>query len=109
MYRLISLDTSTSDTGYCIFLNGHIEKSYHIISEGENRLDDMIMKIYALLSDTKYLGTIVIEKMSFVRNGNTDRTLAELIGAVRGYALMKKKEYIEYNVNRWRRLLSQKI
>lgn len=109
MYRLISLDTSTTDTGYCIFLNGHIEKSGHITSEGEDRLDDMIMKIYALLSDTKYLGTIVIEKMSFVRNGNTDRTLAELIGAVRGYALMKKKEYIEYNVNRWRSLIAKNI
>lgn len=108
-YRLISLDTSTTHTGYCIFLNGRIECSGVIKSRKDDRLKSMIEGIYSLLKSVDDLGTIIIERMSVGRNISVGRSLTEIIGAVRGYAIMHDMEFIEYNVATWRRLIAQSL
>ena len=55
---LLTLDTATRNTGYCVFENGKIIKTGVISTKAKEPLDKMLLKIGTLL--TKYQPDIVV-------------------------------------------------
>lgn len=109
---LISLDTSSSKTGWAFFINGKYNQSGLIdLTTKENkklssddRIGKMCLTIFELIN--KYSpDTIVIEKLTVSRNMVTVRVLAKIIGTVYAYALQNKTNYIELESSQWRSAL----
>ena len=101
---LLSLDTSTTETGIAIFKNGRYEKSYTIKSNVKsNKLTDMIQKIYQEITNISPQ-IVICEDMCIVRNASTSRILSELIGAVRGICISQNIFFDKLRPNEWRAL-----
>ena len=107
-YKMLSLDTSSSCTGYALYEAGILSESGSINAEGidrESKLDSMCREIYRLL-DAMDPGTVVIEMTVVERNAMTQRVLSEIVGAVRGWAIRHEAEFVEYRPNIWRKLIT---
>ena len=108
MCKMVSLDTSSTITGFCIFKAakvidyGRIDKSRE--KDSIIRMEDMILSIHALLN--KVMPDIVVIELNVVpRNAHTQRILSEILGAVFGWCLCNNAEYVEYRPSEWRRLV----
>ena len=111
--RLLSLDTSSSKTGWAYFLDGNYKKSGVIDldtkecrkkykdNSGE-RIADMCLAVWDLLQKHKP-DIIVIEKLNVSRNMNAVRVLSKVIGAVYTYSILSEDcYYFEIQPSQWR-------
>ena len=109
---MISLDTSSSKTGWAYFLAGKYKKSGIIDLDtkeckkkykgnSEQRLEDMCLAIINLLREYKP-DIIVIEKLNVGRNMIAVRHLAKVIGVVYCYSILSDCFYYEIQPSQWR-------
>lgn len=110
--KLISLDTSSSKTGWALFENGKYVKSAVIdldtkeckkIYKGnsDKRIEDMCLSVWNLLDENKP-DIIVIEKLNVGRNMVAVRALSKVIGMVYCYSILNKCFYYEIQPSQWR-------
>lgn len=111
--RMLSLDTSSSKTGWAYYEDAGYKKS-GVIDLGtkecqkkykgnsEKRVEDMCLSIINLLNEYKP-HIIVIEKLNVGRNMNATRMLAKIMGVVYGYSLLHDDcFYYEIQATQWR-------
>ena len=108
--KMISLDTSTVNSGYCIWHNAKYFESGTIKSQykKEEALYDMITKIYSLLNKEKP-DIIVIELTSSAVNADTQRKLTMILGAVLAWCLNNDCEFVTYRVSEWRKIIYESL
>lgn len=110
--KLLSLDTSSSKTGWAYFENAKYKKSGVIdldtkeckkIYKGnsEKRIEDMCLAVFDLLKEYKP-DIIVVEKLNVGRNMVAVRHLSKVIGAVYCYSILNKCYYHEIQASQWR-------
>lgn len=107
-YKMVSLDTSTTKTGWAYWENGTLKESgiidYSKEKDSEIRVEDMCFSILEILKKFSP-ETIVIEMTVVTRNANVQRILSEIVGVVRGYALINYCEFIRLRPTEWRKLV----
>ena len=108
---LLSLDSSTKDTGYAIYINGQYYHSKAIdvsnIKDSEQRMNEMIYSIYTLFN--KYNPSIVVvELTSVMRNPDTQRKLTMVLGAILGKCIEYGAEFHAYRPTEWRAIVKDK-
>ena len=110
--KLISLDTSSSKTGWALFENGKYVKSDVIDLDtkeckkiykenSDKRIEDMCLSVWNLLDENKP-DIIVIEKLNVGRNMVAVRALSKVIGMVYCYSILHKCFYYEIQPSQWR-------
>ena len=103
--KMLSIDSSTSCSGICDWINGKYKKSYSVSTEkkitGDNKLNQMISLLYKELKKEKP-DIILIELVSVTRNALGTRMLQELTGAIRGYCIDNNIEYVAIRPTEWR-------
>ena len=109
MIKMVSLDTSSTVTGYAVFENGKLKKS-GVIDETKEK-DTLIRKEYMILSINDLLtkenpDIVVIELTVVQKNANTQRLLSDILGTVWGWCLCNAAEYVEYRPTTWRKLVA---
>ena len=109
---MISIDSSSSKTGWCYFENAKYKKSGVIDfdtneckkkykGDSNKRLEDMCLAIIELL-ETYKPDIIVIEKLNVGRNMIAVRHLAKVTGVVYCYSILNKCFYYEIQTSQWR-------
>lgn len=109
---MISIDSSTSVTGWAKFENGNFVESGVIDlntyqhkkiykNNLDKRVEDMGLKILELLSYHQP-DIIIIEKLNVGRNMVSVRALSKIIGIVYCYSIMNKCFYYEIQATQWR-------
>ena len=111
MTKLISLDTSTSKTGYAIYLDGEYQES-GIIDCSENkvirtRINEMIAQLYELI-ERENPQIIVMETTVVTRNIEAQRNLTFILGAIMGKCVEKKIAYDSLRPTEWRNKVKNK-
>ena len=105
---LLSLDTSTKDTGCAIFENGKYSYSKFIdvsnVKNSEERISEMIRSIYALFNEISP-SIVVVELTSVMRNPDTQRKLTMVLGAILGKCIEDGIAYYSYRPTEWRSLI----
>lgn len=109
---LISLDTSSSSTGWAKFFNGKYIESGQInlknIKDTNERLKNMVIKLNDLLTRECELNdkiTVVIETPVVVRNPQVQRLLTMIFGAVYTICLQNEIEFQQLRPTEWRKLI----
>lgn len=110
--KMISLDTSSSKSGWAYYVNGvysessvvnldtnECKKKYK--ANSEQRVKDMCLSLLELLDKYKP-NIVVIEKLNVGRNMNATRILAKVIGCVYSYAITHDCYYYEIQPTQWR-------
>ena len=108
MTKLLSIDSSTSATGYAVFINGEYSHNgcidLHDIKTSSVKLSTMITKLYSLIKQEKP-DIVVVEEMVVVRNAQVARHLTMIIGAIYGKCLEKNIYYSSLRPTEWRKLI----
>lgn len=104
--RLLALDTSSTITGWALYLNGKLNK-HNIIdlsknNDSEQRLKQMKQQIIAILKKIKP-HIVVIEANRNNNNVKTVRMLSSIMGVVEGYCLTCDIYYEELPPSQWRK------
>lgn len=107
--RMISLDTSSTDSGYAYWENGVLTEygSINLKKEKDSliRQEDMIIGLYNLVE--KYDPEIcIIEAPPLINSPGTLIMLTEIVGTVRGM-VVTRSEYVEYSPHVWRKLVAK--
>lgn len=110
--KMISLDTSSTITGYAYFENAKYINSDIICCNKEKdiyiRVENMCFRIIDELKRHKP-DIVVVEKPPYCNDAETLILLSEIVGSVRGWAITEGfAEYVEYSPNRWRKLVADK-
>ena len=115
--KLLSLDTSSSKTGWAYFLDGKYKKSGVIDldtkeckkiykNNSSKRIEDMCLSVWNLLQKYKP-DIIVIEKLNVSRNMNAVRVLSKVVGTVYTYHILSEDcFYFEIQPTQWRSQLN---
>jgi len=102
--KLMSFDTSSTNSGWAYFENGNLIESGAIDCQKEKdtviRIEDMCIALKHILCEKKP-DIVVIETPPYIRDPRTLIMLAEIVGVVKGWAI-DKAEYIEYMPQQWR-------
>lgn len=103
---MISLDSSTSCTGFAVWSNGEYLISGTLSTDkkikGEEKLDQMIKLVINYIKQES--PTIVVtEKLAVTRNAQTVGMLTELLGAIRGYCVTNDICYYSLRPSEWRK------
>lgn len=107
MITLLSLDTSTTSTGWAVFQNGIYQDS-GVIDEfkkeknGYKRLGLMVKKLLMYIEQLNP-DIIVIEKDVVFGNMKVIDMLMKIIGAVYGFCLKNEITYYEFAPSEWRK------
>lgn len=108
MIKLLSIDSSTTSTGYAIYTNGQYNRcggiDFSDIKDTTTRLDKMVQSLYSLIAEEKP-DIIVVEKMSVERNAQTGRNLMMIIGAVYGKCIDIDIFFYDFTPSEWRKLV----
>lgn len=110
--KLLSLDSSSSKTGWALFENAEYVKSGVInldTSEckklykgnSDKRIEDMCLSVINLLKEEKP-DIVVIEKLNVGRNMVAVRALSKVIGVVYCYSILNNCFYFEIQPSQWR-------
>nr|MCR5598147.1 hypothetical protein [Lachnospiraceae bacterium] len=103
---LISLDTSTRNTGYSLYKNGTLS-SYGLVSAKGSScepLDDMLGKLASLLDKCRP-DIVVVENTVVLRNARVLRDLTQILGGVRFWCITNGACFYTLNPTEWRRLV----
>lgn len=110
---LVSLDTSTTSTGYAVYDNGELVKYGCLKHDTKKRIAtnekmiNMVMKIYELLNDIKP-DFVITELTAVARNVQVQRNLTMILGAIMGYCISHNAYYYSFRPTEWRSLISDK-
>ena len=103
-YKLLSLDTSTSSTGWAVYVNGEYQESGYIKPDGDNKLISMVCKLFSLIG-MKNPDVIAAEEMVVTRNAKTARNLTMVLGALLGKCLDNHIDWQTLRPTEWRKLI----
>lgn len=107
--KLLSLDTSSSCSGWSIFLNGEYSKSgvFNLkkIKSSDERFKEMCtILLYTL--NTEQPDIVGIEMTVVTRNAAVQRLLTMILGVVYGWCVIHNVEFIMLRPTEWRALIS---
>lgn len=107
--RMVSLDTSSTISGYAYWENAILTKSGILYHDNEKdtliRIEDMTIDIINTLR-TFNPDIVVIEQPPFCNSPKTCVMLAEIVGSAKGYAIASGADFVEYSVTEWRKLVA---
>ena len=107
--KLISLDTSTSSTGYAVYISGKLHRydliDFKRIKNTNERIKEMILKIYEII-ETENPQIIVAEMTVVTRNAQTQRNLTMILGAIQGKCLENNIFFSLLRPTEWRKLVN---
>ena len=107
--KLISLDTSTSSTGYAVYISGKLHRydliDFKRIKNTDERIKEMILKIYEII-ETEKPQIIVAEMTVVTRNAQTQRNLTMILGAIQGKCLENNMFFSLLRPTEWRKLVN---
>ena len=108
--KLISFDTSTTSTGYAIYLSGEFNRygllDFKHIKNSEERIKEMILKIYEVINNEK--PQIIVAEMTVVpRNVQAQRNLTMILGAIQGKCLENDIFFYLFRPSEWRSLVKE--
>ena len=107
--KLISLDTSTSSTGYAIYISGKLHRydliDFKRIKNTDERIKEMILKIYEII-ETEKPQIIVAEMTVVTRNAQAQRNLTMILGAIQGKCLENNIFFSLLRPTEWRKLVN---
>lgn len=105
--KLVSLDTSSSCSGWAVFINGEYLNSgvfnYRKEKDGEERLKKMCINLLSFLNKEDP-NIIAVECTVVSRNVQAQRTLTKILGVIYGWCITHDCEYIELRPTEWRSL-----
>lgn len=112
MTKLISIDSSSTKTGFAIFENAIYQRSGVIDLDtssdkkkykgnSDKRIEDMCLAIIKLLKEEQP-NIIVIEKLNVGRNMVSVRALSKIIGVIYCYSILNSCFYFEMQASQWR-------
>ena len=112
MASLLSLDTSSTRTGWAFFIGGKYKKSGVIDltskeakkMSSDDRISTMCKTIFSIIQKLKP-DSVVIEKLTVSRNMTTVRVLSKIIGTVYSYSILNDINCIEVEASQWRSAL----
>lgn len=108
--KLISLDTSTASSGWCIYDNNEYVKSGVINlkknKDNDNRMQNMCLSILLLL-ENQQPDMIVIENTAVLTNAVTQRKLTMILGVVYSYCIKSNIPLHILRPSEWRALISK--
>lgn len=107
--KMVSLDTSSTKTGYAIYINGKLDKSgtYDLSKMKENRFENMCISLSNFIKKQEP-EIVVVETTAVTRNAQVQRMLTEIIGVCRGCALTMGAEFVELRPTQWRKAVCNK-
>ncbi len=107
---MISLDTSSTSTGYALFVDGSLVDHGTFKTpkklEGEKKIEWMCSSIISYLK-ANTPDIVIVEKTAVDRNIKTLRILSEIVGCVRGASYTIQSEFWEYAPSEWRKLCTE--
>lgn len=107
--KLISFDTSTSSTGYAIYISGKLHRydliDFKRIKNTDERIKEMILKIYEII-ETEKPQIIVVEMTVVTRNAQSQRNLTMILGAIQGKCLENNIFFSLLRPTEWRKLVN---
>ena len=107
--KLISLDTSTSSTGYAVYISGKLHRydliDFKRIKNTDERIKEMILKIYEII-ETEKPQIIVAEMTVVTRNAQTQRNLTMILAAIQGKCLENNIFFSVLRPTEWRKLVN---
>ena len=108
MTKLLSIDSSTSATGYAVFINGKYTRSGCIdlkkTRDINQRFPEMIERIQYLLN-SEDPDIVVVEEMVVTRNAQAARNLTMILGAIYGKCLENEIHYCSMRPTVWRKYI----
>jgi len=107
--KTISFDSSTTSTGYTVFIDGVFSYCNVIdkkkIKKSEDRVNEMISSIYKVIEKEKP-DICVWETPAGVKNPETQRNLNMIIGAILGKCLEQNIFHTSFRPSEWRKLIN---
>ena len=107
--KLISLDTSTSSTGYAVYISGKLHRydliDFKRIKNTDERIKEMILKIYEII-ETEKPQIIVVEMTVVTRNAQAQRNLTMILGSIQGKCLENNIFFSLLRPTEWRKLVN---
>lgn len=113
MITLLSLDTSTTSTGWAIFKDGKYQESgviddFKKVKNGHERLKLMTKELLDSIGQLEP-DIIVIEKDVVFGNMKVIDMLMKIIGAVYGFCLFNEITYYEFAPSEWRKYVKLQV
>lgn len=106
---LCTIDSSTNATGMCLSIDGeystHVFIDHHKNKDVDNRMNMMIKDIITQLQKWNPDIVWIEQPQGHGRNVAMVRKLAEIMGAVRCWCVVRKREYYEIMPSEWRKYL----
>lgn len=106
----MSFDSSATSSGWALFTNAELT-AHGVIphSEKNMELDDkatlMIEDLLSILNKKSPM-IVVVEKPPFKNDPKTLVVLSEIVGVIRGWAVLNNADYVEYVPSQWRTLVA---
>ncbi len=105
--KMISLDTSTSESGVAKWINGKLLEQMSLIKpKKEAPGNEWMIKNLIDLLNKENPDIVIIEEESTSRNMKTTRQLIMIIGVVKGWCIAKNKYFDIFTPKVWRRLVA---
>lgn len=107
---MVTLDTSTTETGYAIWRNGEL-KRYSTI-KGDMAINDITKRVNQMIKEILNLiepldpDIVIIEGLTVFNDIKTDSNLSDIIGAVRGICAYRGIFFDKLFPNEWRGLIA---
>ena len=103
------MDTSTSSTGYAVYISGKLHRydliDFKRIKNTDERIKEMILKIYEII-ETEKPQIIVAEMTVVTRNAQSQRNLTMILGAIQGKCLENNIFFSLLRPTEWRKLVN---
>ena len=108
----LALDTSNTNTGISVWINGKYKELNNLITKGDLELwqktDEMIIQIGKIFE--KYKPDIVVcEQLDCDNNHKVNSAHSEVIGAVKTFSLIYGSTYYDYSPSLWRKFVDDNI
>lgn len=106
--NILSLDTSSSSTGWALYVNGEYHSSGVIDlkkeKNSETRLQKMVLEIFDLIDHYSPM-SVITELTVVTRNPAAQRMLTMILGAIYGKCISDGIEYTSLRPTEWRKLI----
>lgn len=105
--KMISLDTSTANSGVTVWHNANIYKNFNLKKPKKEAPGDswMIRQLIDLL-DKEHPDIVVVEEEPTARNMKVTRQLIMIIGVVKGWCISNNVFFDIYSPKVWRKLVA---
>lgn len=106
--KVLSIDSSSSSSGWALYINGKYSRSGVIDLKKNKNSDDRIktMTLYLQSLITSYSPTVVVtEETVVLRNPASQRILTMILGVIYGKCVELGIEYLALRPTEWRKLV----